>query len=192
MSNSYPWRVILAIGLLSAGSLLLELTFVRVFSVLFFHHYGFMIISTALFGMGLAGVVLFLRGTPPPARALRAMRNASLLFALSAVLATVCTHLSPLRLSAAVSGEVRQLVHLLLYYIVLGAPFYFVGRAVSIGLTVWSDRADQLYFGDLIGAGAGCLLLFVTLPHLMPMGTACVVAAMGIAAAILLCSRAST
>lgn len=187
MKNSnYPGRVILAIGLISAGSLLLELTLVRIFSVLFFHHYAFLIISTSLFGMGLAGVVLHLRGTPSAECAEGAMRRAALLFALTAVLATACTHLASVRLSAAVSGQVKHIAYLLIYYVILGSPFYFVGRAVSIGLTVWSDRADQLYFGDLLGAGAGCLLLFVTLPGLMPMGTACIVGGMGIVAALLL------
>jgi len=185
-NSTYPGRVILAIALISAGSLLLELTFVRIFSVLFFYHYGFLIISTSLFGMGLAGVVLHLRGTPSAESAEGAMRRAALLFALTSILAAVCTHLSPVKLSAAVSGQARPLIYLVLYYIILGSPFYFVGRAVSIGLTVWSERADQLYFGDLLGAGVGCLLLFVTLPSLMPMGTACIVSCLGIAAALLL------
>src|SRR5437879_3738597 len=47
------------IFLISAATLLLEITLSRIFSVLFFHHFAFLIISTALFGFGLSGIVLF-------------------------------------------------------------------------------------------------------------------------------------
>ncbi len=186
-------RIVAAIGLLSAGSLLLELTFVRVFSFLFFAHYAFMIISTALFGLGLAGVVLNLRGLPANEDAARAMRRAAAAFAGVALLAMAFAHLSPVKVSHALSGQGLQIFYLILYYAVIGAPFYFVGRAVSIGLSAWSEQADRLYFGDLLGAGGGCLLLFICITPLKPMGTACVVAAMALASALLLsdgCTRA--
>jgi hypothetical protein len=96
--NAYSPRVVAAIALVSAGSLLLELTFVRMFAFLFFAHYAFMIISTALFGLGLAGVILYVRGLPPGG-AWQAMRNAAVMFAITAVLATLCMHASPLKVS---------------------------------------------------------------------------------------------
>ncbi len=185
-------RIVAAIGLVSAGSLLLELTFVRVFSFLFFAHYAFLIISTALFGLGLAGVVLNIRGIPEGRAAVRAMRNAAVAFAGITVLAMIFAHVSPVKVSQALNGQTVQLIYLLVYYVVIGAPFYFVGRVVSIGLSAWSDQADRLYFGDLLGAGGGCLLLFLCLPSLKPMGTSLIVAAMGLLSALLLsdgCTR---
>ncbi|MCX6340542.1 MAG: hypothetical protein NTX71_11600 [Candidatus Aureabacteria bacterium] len=186
MKRSTP-GVVMAIGLVSGGSLLLELTFVRIFSVLFFSHYAFLIISTALFGLGLAGVVLQLRGIPLPSEARPAMRKAAVLFSCTAILATLVAHIFPLKVSAALSGQITQLIYLIVFYIILGAPFYFVGVVVSIGMSVWSDEADKLYFGDLLGAGIGCLALFLALPLLRPMGTSFAVAAMGFLAALVLC-----
>jgi len=185
MKSSTP-RVVVAIGLVSAGSLLLELTFVRVFSVLFFSHYAFLIISTALFGLGLAGVVLQLRGVPSRSDAKPAMRKAAVRFSCAAILATLLAHIFPLKVSAALSGQSIQLIYLVVFYLILGAPFYFVGVVVSIGMSVWSDEADRLYFGDLLGAGIGCLALFLALPLLKPMGTSFAVAAMGLLAALVL------
>lgn len=182
--------VVTAIGLVSGGSLLLELTFVRIFSVLFFSHYAFLIISTALFGLGLAGVALQLRGIPSLTEAKPAMRKAAALFSCTAVLATLLAHVFPLKVSAALSGQAMQLVYLAVFYVILGAPFYFVGLVVSIGMSVWSDEADQLYFGDLLGAGLGCLALFAALPLLMPMGAALAAASMGFLAALFLCEGA--
>jgi hypothetical protein len=187
--DNYSPRVVAAIALVSGGSLLLELTFVRMFSFLFFSHYAFLIISTALFGLGLAGVVLYVRGIPPGGTT-DAMRRAAVMFALTAVCATLAMHISPLKVSLALSGQVKHIMYLVLYYGILGAPFYFVGRVVSIAMTAWSERADRLYFGDLLGAGAGCLAVFVALPSLKPMGTSLAVAAAALCAALLL-SRGS-
>jgi predicted membrane-bound spermidine synthase len=184
-------RIGAAICLVAAGSLLLELTFVRVFSVLFFSHYSFLIISTALFGLGVAGVVLHLRGVPSEEGAERRMRRGAICFALAAVLAMTCAHVAPMRLSAAMKGQTKDLISLLVYYVVLGAPFYFVGEVLSTGLSVWSRRSSVLYFSDLLGAGAGCLLLFVTIGPLMPMGASLVVAALGLLSAALVARSGS-
>lgn len=184
--------VVTAIGLVSGSSLLLELTFVRIFSVLFFSHYAFLIISTALFGLGLAGVVLQLRGVPSLNQAKPAMKRAAVLFSCASVLATLLAHVFPIKVSAALSGQTVQLIYLIAFYVILGAPFYFVGLVVSIGMSVWSDEADKLYFGDLLGAGLGCLALFAALPILQPMGTSLLVASMGVLAALCLCEGASS
>jgi hypothetical protein len=39
---------------------LYELSLTRVFSVTFWYHFGFLIISTALLGFGVSGIVLFI------------------------------------------------------------------------------------------------------------------------------------
>ena len=188
--NNYSPRLVAAIALISAGSLLLELTFVRMFAFLFFAHHTFMIISTALFGLGLAGVILFVRGIPPGG-AWQTMRNAAVMFAIAAVLATLCMHSSPLKVSQALGGKTKQIIYLIVYYVILGAPFYFVGRVVSVAMSTWSEKADRLYFGDLLGAGTGCLALFLALPTLYPMGTSLAVAAAALGAALILSRESS-
>ncbi|MFC1654332.1 hypothetical protein ACFL2F_00890, partial [Myxococcota bacterium] len=47
--------------LLAAATLLLEVSLTRILSVTLWYHFAFMVISTALFGLGFAGVVLSLR-----------------------------------------------------------------------------------------------------------------------------------
>src|SRR5262249_61303984 len=48
------------IGLLSLATLLLELALTRVLSVALWYHFGFLVISTALLGFGVSGLVLAL------------------------------------------------------------------------------------------------------------------------------------
>ena len=48
-----PWKAIYtAVSLTSMGLLILELSLTRIFSVVFFYHFGFLAISIALFGLG--------------------------------------------------------------------------------------------------------------------------------------------
>src|SRR6266567_8057875 len=53
-------RHYIGIFLLSFATLLLELTLTRILSVALWYHFGFLIISTALLGFGISGVLLSL------------------------------------------------------------------------------------------------------------------------------------
>src|SRR2546428_5155694 len=54
------WHHYVGIGLLSLATLLLELALTRVLSVALWYHFGFLVISTALLGFGVSGIVLAL------------------------------------------------------------------------------------------------------------------------------------
>ncbi|MGH9353680.1 MAG: hypothetical protein ACRD2G_16215, partial [Terriglobia bacterium] len=54
-------RTLLAgIGLVSFGTLILELSLTRLFSVILFYHFAFLAISIALLGLGTGGVLAYL------------------------------------------------------------------------------------------------------------------------------------
>src|ERR1700692_4920788 len=53
----FNWPLLyLAVALTTLGTLLLELSLTRIFSVVFYYHMAFLAISIALFGMGAGGV----------------------------------------------------------------------------------------------------------------------------------------
>ena len=53
-------RIYLAVFLISASILMLELVLTRIFSVKLYYHYAFMVISLALLGSGASGVYVYL------------------------------------------------------------------------------------------------------------------------------------
>src|ERR1022692_4953818 len=56
-SAGFNWPLLyLAVVLTTLGTLLLELSLTRIFSVVFYYHMAFLAISIALFGMGAGGV----------------------------------------------------------------------------------------------------------------------------------------
>lgn len=147
---------------IAASTLLLEISLSRIFSVLFFHHFAFLIISTALFGFGFSGVYLFFR-KPSAEKLDRHLAFAALLFGLSSLITYGILLVMP-----AQSEELMQrpelIIRLLLNYALLAIPFYFSGYVVSAILTSFPENSGKLYAFDLIGAALGCLSVLWLIP----------------------------
>ncbi len=148
----------MAVALTTSATLVLELALTRIFSVVFYYHFAFLAISIALFGMGAGGVFSYL----VEARGADLFRRLGVLAALTAVavvLSLVITlHLAGMGLSAWV---------LALVYICAAIPFLLSGMTVSLAVAETVERIGRVYFFDLLGAAAGCLLV---IPFLNLMG----------------------
>jgi len=131
------------------GALLLELSLTRVFSVVFYYHFAFLAISIALFGLGAGGVFSYVVAgwkTPLFTRLgrLSAANSLLVLVALAVVL-----------------GEAHDPSgwDLALVYFTSALPFLLAGTIVSLAISETIQRVHRVYFFDLLGAAAGCLLL---------------------------------
>jgi spermidine synthase len=175
-------RYCAGIFLVSAATLLLEIALTRIFSVLFFHHFAFLVISTALFGFGFSGIVLFLRG-PRAAKLDQRLALFSLLFAVTILLATKVVLALPYQFPE-VSGHPAQVLRLALNYAVLAVPFFFSGLVIALLLNSFSAQSGKLYAFDLTGAAAGCLAVLWLVPWLGASGAIVVAAALATAAAL--------
>jgi hypothetical protein len=132
------------ISLISLGGTALEITLSRVFSVLFFYHYVFAILSIAMLGIGLGAALVHQRATAPkPGRSLLQTQTLTLLSGV-AVLALALT------IVATVSIDGR-----LLLAAVSAIPYLFLGMALATLFTAWPAESPTLYAADLAGAGLG-------------------------------------
>ena len=170
--------------LLSIATLLLELSLTRVLSVAMFYHFGFLVISTALLGFAVSGVVLALWGELRERIPLdRALVWVSTLFA---TLTLACFWLMgriPFDPFALFSDR-RQWLFISLYYIVLAAPFFCSGLALGLLFTRGSRHIHYLYAFDLVGAGIGCGVLVLIMPAFGGSGSVAIAAAFGMMAAV--------
>ncbi|MGC8794697.1 MAG: hypothetical protein ACP5U2_15035, partial [Bryobacteraceae bacterium] len=141
------WRVIYAaVALTTMASLLLELSLTRIFSVIFYYHLAFLAISIALFGLGAGGVF---------SCALRRRADFGTLSLLASGAAV------------SVAGALAWLLtrrepggwELAAVYFLCALPFFFAGAVVSLAISETIERVNYVYFADLAGAAAGCLLL---------------------------------
>jgi hypothetical protein len=178
------WQHYTGIFLLSVATLLLELALTRVLSVANWYHFGFLVVSTALLGFGASGVTLSLwtrlREEMPLDRALAYL---ALLFGF-VTLASFCLMqripFQPFRLLL----DRWQFAYMLLYYLVLAAPFFCSGLAISLLLTRGGREVNRLYAADLVGAGLGCAAVCVVMPVFGGSGSIAVAAVVGVLAAL--------
>lgn len=173
------------------ATLLLEVSLIRVLSFTIWHHFAYVVISTALLGFGASGTLLAVRpeiGTRAP-RATLARCAAAAGFSATATLAFVI--LVPLHPTALVSDP-TQLAVLVAYQLMVTVPFFFSGLAVSLALRDAATAVDRLYFWDLLGAGLACLGAVVTMNAFTPPGTVMIAGGVFLVATAILAELHST
>jgi len=155
--------VYIGTGLVSMATLMLEIGLTRLFSATMYYHFAFLSISLALLGSGAGGIAVFLaRRRAIDRMAPRLMTGAALLSAASAFAAVVVVVRNPLGLDAGWT----TLARLALVCSASALPFFFAGSSVALAVAALPERIHRLYFFDLGGAAAGCLLLIPALDAL--------------------------
>ena len=182
---SPPFSAQAGIFLVSAATLLFQVTFIRIFSASIWYHFAFLVVSIALFGIGASGAALAL--VPGRDRDSRLRALAPALFAVTAVGAYLGTARIPFSPFFILQQPI-QVVYFLLYDLLLLIPFFFSGATVALLLRDWPARAGRLYAFDLVGAACGTVLLYLALPMLGARGAVAVAAALGALSAVLLAS----
>jgi len=199
-------RLFGGIFLLCLATLMYEIALTRIFSVLMWYHFASMAISLALFGMGCAALLVYLRpGWFPPERTRQIAGSCSVLFALSVALFFAIFVL--FRLQPLIGFKVLSFFHQPFYqpfqqgfyeqgmalsmlpalfalYLVTALPFFFSGLVLALLLGRYLADINRLYFWDLLGAGIGCLLIIVLLHLLGGITAILAIALFGLGAAL--------
>jgi hypothetical protein len=145
-----------AVGLVSAALLITELSFTRIFSVTMYYHFAFLAISIALFGLSASGIYVFVarrwlfRDRPEPLLAGHAAAFAVVTILSLSVL---------IRLRVGLNYSPENLRLMLATYALATLPFFFGGAVISLAISRYASRINQVYASDLAGAAAGCLAL---------------------------------
>jgi predicted membrane-bound spermidine synthase len=147
----------ISIFLISFSLIGLELVWTRLFSAEFYYTFAFLVLSTAILGLGLGALSL----------RLFEKLNREKAFRLSIFLAGLCSLAGPIivfQLGLDFSKlylSLMMMLKLFFIIIILGSSFYFGGIAVSYLLKTNSQIIDRLYMADLIGASAGVLIIIL-------------------------------
>ena len=144
----------LALGLVTAATMMLQIIETRIISVISWYHLAFFIISIAMFGLTAGAVFVYLRRTRfRPERLFADLTVATLAFALTTDLAI----LLQLTVTTGASLSLTSFVAWAQIAICLAVPFFFSGIVVSLALTRSPYPVGKVYGADLIGAAAGCI-----------------------------------
>ena len=181
VSTAPPFYAIL---LISAAALAYELLLMRLFSIIQWHHFAYMVISLALLGYGVSGALLtLLRHRLLPWFGGLFVGNAAL-FGISAIGCFLLVQLLPIN-TQEMLWDVDQWRYLLLSYLLLFVPFFFAANAICLTFAKFGGLIPRIYAFDLIGAGLGALGIIITLYLLTPQSTLQLLAMVGLLAAAL-------
>jgi spermidine synthase len=145
----------LSVALISISVLMLEIGLTRMFSVMFESHYAFLVISSAILGLGVGGIFVHVRARKISTLNLQPIQK--LLPASSGLMA-----LSILAMTVFII-KVSFFQHILLATILGFAPFCFGGIFLATAFRLLPDKSSKLYAADLIGASIGSVLIIFLL-----------------------------
>ena len=156
-------RVAWAVLCVAMALLAFELVVTRLFSVILWNHFAFLAISVALFGLGVAGMAVYLLPSLfRPERAVDHLCACALLFppVLWVAVAGLCA--LPIRMDFS-----RQMfTFLAIVFFTAALPFAVGGLVIALALTHWPRQVNRIYAFDLVGSALGCLLVIVLLGQL--------------------------
>jgi SAM-dependent methyltransferase len=162
--NSPP---LAAIALLSAAALSYEILLTRLFSIIQWHHFAYMIISVAMLGYGAAGVFVAICQRTLLPRFEAVFVGAAAAFGVTALATFLLAQrvaFNPLEML----WDPAQPLRLLAIYALLSIPFLCAATCICLSFARFAFEPHRIYSYDILGAGVGCLAilgaLFVTTP----------------------------
>lgn len=178
----------LGVFLVALSSLLLELTLIRVFDILWYPNMAYMIITLAVFSFGLAGVFLSVKPISNNRSIWKVLSAATLAMAICALLMQPAIDRLPFDYNL-LNGDksVETITNFFLIYLVVCVPFFFAGLTLSLVFSHYTQQIQKLYFWDLLGAALGCVLLIPLLPRIGAVGSLQVVAGLSLLACFVFC-----
>jgi len=185
MGSSSPLRPpYLSVGLLSASALAYEVLLMRLFSIIQWHHFAYMIIGLALLGYGISGTVISIYKH-------RLLGNFNLIFILCLFLFSITTVGSYLLAQSIpfnaeeILWDPRQVFYLGIMFLLLTIPFFLAATVICLSLIKYKEKVPRIYAADLFGAGIGSLTILLLLYWLFPQWTLIFIGISGLIAVIL-------
>src|SRR5260370_14708569 len=140
-------RFYVALGLVTAATLMLQIIETRIISVISWYHLAFFVISIAMFGLTAGAVFVYLRREGfRPEQLSYDLAVAALAFAFTADLGL----LVQFTLVTGASPSLTSLVAWAEFALCLAVPFFFSGVVVSLALTRSPYAIGNVYRPDLI------------------------------------------
>lgn len=150
------FRFLLGLFLISTTTLSFELFLLRYFSVTQQYHFAFFVVSIAFLGYGTAGSFLTIITKKFSEEHFGLL---SLFFSLSVFCCYILSNSIPFDFIQ-LAWKPEQIFIIILYYLILGFPFFFSGLIISSAVTRYTEIINKIYFADLLGAGTGTILSF--------------------------------
>ena len=172
-----------SVALISATALAYEVLLTRLFAIVQWHHFAYMVISIALLGFGASGTFLALKPRLverfEPAYIINLMLFGVSVLPCFLVAQRLAVHPEQLL------WEPAQMLRVTAVYLLLTLPFFFAANAIGLALTRFRHTVPRVYAADLIGAGFGSIAVVGLLYLLFPINVLRVLSVLGLVAAVI-------
>lgn len=162
----------IAVFLAACATLLFEITITKVYEYSLWGNYAYLVISTAMFGLGFSGIVLTRWPKLLEINESRFLSASAFMSALTMVVSFIAINKVPIHLPDAPHGWLNESLAIALNFGALALPYFFFGLMISYLLEKRGAHAGFYYGADLIGAGVGSFILVVMIPIWEPQGLA--------------------
>ncbi len=147
-------NLLFTIFVITFSTVLIEILYTRVFSVIYTSSFAFLMISLAMFGYGLSGVYLSIKKITKSKNAIKYLEFFLISYAIMLPIIyklTLLTNIDFLNLF----NPITNFLLFFLNVIILIIPFFFAGASLVLIFTIYSSEIGKLYFVDLVGAAIG-------------------------------------
>jgi hypothetical protein len=174
-----------ALFFISIADIAYELFVMRIFSVGGWSNFGSLVISTALLGVGLSGIIITFLDDWVTAHAGAIMSACAISLPLLMAGATIVAQLIPFN-PVFLATDSRQIWFIGAYYIVYGLPFFVIAAFTGVAFIALRNEIQKLYFWNMAGSGIGGFFIIVFMFFLPPQYLILPILGLSIAAAVLI------
>jgi len=142
------------------ATLLLQLVQTRIYSVIYWNHLVYFIISVALLGFGISGTWLSF-GKDNKLTQFLTLPRAATGFIISTLLSSLLIPQIGLTISSIF--EIKYIAGLFATYVSAVLPYFFAGWLLGSLFRDYVKHIHALYFADLVGSALGCLIFLAAM-----------------------------
>ena len=174
----------LSITLLSASALAYEVLLMRLFTIIQWHHFAYMVIGLALLGYGISGTLISIFKQRLTEQYVLIYIVCLLLFGATSIACYALAQSIPFN-AEEIFWNNDQIVYLSLIFLSLTIPFVLAATAICLSFVQFKENVPRIYAADLIGAGLGSLMILLLLYWFFPQSILTCIGITGVGAAIL-------
>ncbi|MDR1898979.1 MAG: hypothetical protein LBQ55_03125 [Treponema sp.] len=175
-----------ALFFISVAGIAYELYVMRIFSVGSWTNFGSLVISTALLGIGLSGIILTFLKDWVSSRTDAILSVSALSLPLLMSGATIVAQMVPFN-PVFLASDSRQLWFIGAYYIIYGLPFFAIATFTGTAFIALRDSIQKVYFWNMTGSGVGGFFIILFMFVLPPQYLILPILGLAIAAALFAC-----
>ncbi|MGZ3595603.1 MAG: hypothetical protein ACXWMV_09575, partial [Syntrophales bacterium] len=160
-------RIQISVFLISAALISYQILLFKMFSIQYWYHFAYLIISIALLGFGASGTFIFLFRRTLKDHFTLILFSCSLLFILSMWLNIYLNRMiafNPLM----IVWDKSEILRLLYLSLSLFIPFFLGALCIGVSFVAASNYIHRIYFANLAGSGLGSLIVLLTFFHIGP------------------------